>query len=217
MKYLIYLILILYSLNTVYAIDKILLNIPDCYNVTVKHIDLYSGNKTSITFNGCILYNNTWTCNCAGINDYNLTLQSDNTPLYYNDIRKYHFIIQYTSYAFSYFNDSIYATDDGLGLDINSENNVGIGQNIIYRDVPYYLYTDKVINNITYKNVTVYVNKNVTQIVYKDNITKIDELIYSYNKSLNKSNNNKIIWMVSTIILAVLLLFFVYKMRINNL
>lgn len=139
--------------------DKVILSVPYCYNVTIHSSRLFQGNYTPISFLGCTQYSdNSWYCNCIGIDGYNVTLVNDNTILY-SDLRKYVFELSYTSYAFDYFNDTIYATDYGDSLGIEGDYPIGTGQNVIYRDVPVNVYLERQVNFT--QNITKYVDRDI--------------------------------------------------------
>lgn len=177
-------LLLLFCISIVNAkivnVDKKIIEVDDCYNLTV-HYTQTGGNASPIKFLSCKdLGDNTWFCDCKNSGrTYNLTMQSDGTIL--NKPRVYDFNIQYRTYEITKFSDSFTLKD--YGYDVSTS---GLETEELGRDI-------ETVYNTVYVNRTVYVERNKTVEVpkyvnvYVDNQTKLDAL-YSNISNLQWDN-----------------------------
>lgn len=187
-------------------VNKELLQIENCYNVTI-HYQQESGNVSDLTFTGCKnLGNYTWTCDCRYISEYNLTMSSDGAIL--KKPRVYEFDVQYRTYDIIKFSDTFTVKDYGYEIDISGMKTEELGKDIEYIETIVYVnqtvYKDKIVNR------TVEVIKEVPV----DNLTTITRLngditeLRNNNTALSDSNKhlksaNKWLWI--TLILLILI------------
>lgn len=175
------------AITSVHAtiIDKPLINISNCFNVTVN-ADLTSGNTSYIAFSGCsFLGNDSWFCNCFSSDNHNYTLimQTDNTIL--RDSRDYRITLDARLYAFEKDRLRFKVNDWGDYIDLGDVVNDSFGDTREKVEVPIYVdrvvYQDKIVDH------NIYVDK----IVYVENTSKIDSCLIDLNKS-NESINIQI-------------------------
>lgn len=184
--YLIGLLLIL-SISLVSAKDdgkssKQLVEIFDCFNVTVKY-SLTDGNTTPIYFDGCSdKGSNTWFCDCKGYtNGFNLTMRTDRSIL--RDPREYDISIDYVLYNFYSNSDDFEVEDWGDYVEVNGESIKYTNSSTKCKNSVDIIYINKTVEVIEYRNRTVEVP------VYLENTSKIDECNVRMNDLLLLAND----------------------------
>jgi hypothetical protein len=208
-----FLVLAMIPIVSATVINKELITISDCYNITI-HAELTSGVATPISFSGCPLSaTNTWQCSCITDGDFKLIMQTDDAIV--RKERRYKISINYTQYDFVKSKDSFTVKDygdyiDNTGTDINSiAGDVEYIDKIVY--VNYTKYVDR--NNTVTVNNTVYVDKINTVTV--ENITRV-QLLEQDVATLNSKNNFKKVLLVITIIAIIALIIMMSRSSKNN-
>ena len=161
-------------------INKEIVTIDNCYNLTIKY-DLVKGNSTPITFIGCKdIGSSTWFCDCKNNwNEYNLTMQTDGTPL--KKPREYNMVLNAYIYDITKSRDTFTVKDYGYDSDIDGFELDDLGKDIQYIEVPIYInqtiYKDRIVNN----------SQEVVKTVYREDVQKVSQLNLQINE-LNKTN-----------------------------
>jgi len=161
--------------STTGNVAKVVLGpISACYNLTI-HVEQDSGNRTIPRFDSCVNVGGTmdFTCDCKGIDNFNLTMYTDDTPVtfdyYGKDItRWYKLTIGITQYRYNSSTADVIVHDWGNTAVANGKP-VYLGE---CSDVVYETRTEYI--NVTTPGKTIYVNQ--TQIQYIENTTRINEL-----------------------------------------
>lgn len=220
-KYLL-ILLILLAVPGVLAgslMDKPLMNVEDCYNLTV-HYELTSGVATGVAFSGCtFIGNDSWFCNCrSDSGSYNLIMQTDNSII--REARKYK--VDVSGYVYSFYKDKVsfrvldwgdYIDNknthlDDFGSDKTSSNSVCSSDvQVVY------------INNTITKvvNQTVEVPVEVIKEVVVENTSRLDalntSLINTHNDyvKLSKNRNGWLLAFIITLIILILVGFYLYN------
>lgn len=205
-----FLVLAMIPIVSATVIDKELITISDCYNITI-HAELTSGVATPISFSGCPLSDvNTWQCSCiTTVRDFRVIMQTDDAVV--RKERRYKISINYTQYDFVKSKDSFTVKDYGDYID-----NTGNDINSIAGDIEY-------IDNIVYVNTTEYVDRIVNNTVYVDkintvtveNITRV-QLLEQDVATLNSKNNFKKVLLVITIIAIIALIIMMSRSSKDN-
>jgi hypothetical protein len=180
--------------------NKNILEIDNCYNVTVKYTQT-DGNITGLTFPNCKnIYNTTWNCDCRNtIGTYTLVMSSDATIL--KKARKYDFTIDYMVYDISEESKNFNVKDYGYDIDVSGIQTTDLGRVVEYIDVPVYInqtvYKDKIINRTVEVIKEVQVDNPVTINRLNGDITELR----NNNTALDDSNKhlkstNKWLWII---------------------
>jgi hypothetical protein len=172
-------IIICLCITSVHAvvIDKPLLNVSNCYNLTVSAV-LMAGNISPISFSGCsFLGNDSFFCNCYSIDNRNwsLIMQTDNTIL--RESREYKITVNALVYSFEKDRLRFRIDDWGDYLDLGDIVNESLGdtrEKIIIKDIVY-------VNNTVFQDRIVYQDKIVEKIVYVENTSKVDSCLNELN------------------------------------
>lgn len=175
----IYVLMLILSISLAIAIDKPILQIKNCFNVSIDD-SLLQGNYTSISFKDCSKVNSIWYCDCHNVGGlFNLTMQTDGSNLGSRDWRYYRFDIDYNTYTLDHSQGSLLLVDYGSWFNIKSNGIEYLGQNTV--EVHDIVYQDREVFRDVIKNV--YVDRNITVIEYIENTSKIDDLTIELNNS----------------------------------
>lgn len=139
------------------GIGKFILNIPNCYNVTID-VTQQTGNTTIPTFDGCTqtTSNTHWYCDCHNIVGFNLTMHTADTQLSERDARWYEIDVSYTQYQLNTSIAQLHVEDWGnQALAHGTPENMGGCSDVVY--LPQIQYV-----NITTPGKTIYVDRNIT-------------------------------------------------------
>lgn len=216
MKYTLLTLLFILSIGLVnaVAVEKPLLNVSNCYNLTIT-ADLERGVETPIYFTGCTKTDtNKWFCDCFKVDktDYLLVMWTDNTIL--RDERRYQIDIDAQVYNYNLDNINFRVDDWGDYIDLGRADLTHIGDNIKTIKVPEIIYInktiyeDRIINDTIYQDVinTVYI-ENTTQIeLLNNNITELNNRTSTLNKDVEKYKGRNVWLMWSLIILITILI-----------
>lgn len=175
-------LIIILSCNFVFSqqIEKPLVNLSNCFNMTIT-VDQTDGNTTSpLSFNGCSQTDvDTWFCNCYSTDNHNFSLimQSDNTIL--RSPRVYD--VKIREQYFTYRTNPITLNVDDWGdyVDLGDVDYEVINR----RPQPEVRYVDKIklVNNTVYvdrvKEVVkeVPILQQINSTVFVENTTRLDE------------------------------------------
>lgn len=174
-----FMLLIMLFVPFVYSLDKVILQIPNCFNVSVSS-ELLLGNFTPIKFRDCSFVNRSWICDCHNVKGvFNLTLQNDGVNLDSKFWRLYRFDVVYNVYELKNFYGKLIVNDMGGGFNIK-------GNSINYVEPSVLTVHDVVYVNNTVDRI-VYVDRNVSYPVYVDRVvnnTVIQDVYINGEKAL---------------------------------
>jgi hypothetical protein len=180
-------VVVLFCVVSVSALDKDLFNVSNCFNLTVEPV-LVSGNGSlgNIGFSGCTWQvGGVWFCNCyTGTSlPYHLVMQTDGTIL--REPRVYDLRLRVNYFSFKVSHQSVTVEDWGDYVD--REGLVEATEDFSFKRSPLEFVvvnrTVEVLRNVTvfedrvvYRDRLVEVLRNVTVEVPWENTSKVDEL-----------------------------------------
>lgn len=181
--------------------DKQLMTIENCYNLTV-HYELTDGVTTPINFKDCTdKGNSTYFCNCRrdeGV--YNLIMQTDNAII--RDAREYE--ISVTGYTYSFYKDkeNFKVLDWGDYIDNKNKHPRDFGQDSTTCDSGEieYVYVNQTIETIVNKTIEVPVEVFKEKIVERNITIQVDNT--TMITTLKNQRNNSRLFMILFLIIS---------------
>lgn len=193
------------------TIDKDILTIYNCYNLTVSY-QRTSGNVTPVYFKNCNnLGDNTWNCNCRDtVGDYHLIMQNSGVDLVKE--RDYKIIVNYSYYDISNANTKFIVRDWGDSFDIRGNDLEDLGKAYIIVDKIIYVNQTVFVDKIVEKEVPV--NVPVDKIVYVDNYIENTTITDACNAQVDR---DKTMFAIGGVAIILLLIFCGYMfMRLRQ-